>query len=1011
MSGIEPGTAARGDPVEFLLRRLRAGGFSITAEDYARVRRVHVLRSTWRRGELRHVLRACVVRSSDSGPTFNQAFTEAFADGPDDEQVFPEKPPDAVPPPDDPPAVDIVNPKPAVQNPDSGPLVGKSSSQPRFRGWTGRGNAWLTAWVAWLQLRQQYLQSGVVLAGGIAGAVALVRLGPAHLKMPANPWSDEIDLSAVVLGGLGALLLTAAVAAVADTWMKLRAEQAEARKERLRSPPASPRVHSDAQFRVGLIGAGPPPAALQPRRGRQIAELLTYVDAGPDPSRYDVAASIRRCAIHPDETGLVPARRRVLPEVVFLCDVACQGPRWNTLAREASELFRQRGLAVDVIEVDGSFHRGRRGGAPARAPAIHALLADLEDAPPRLLLLFTDGARMTMADLDVLRRLRKAGPVLWLDYRDRWLWDVRHAAIAATGIGVWQTTEEDLESGLRTVFAPSAQSKAFRPWREPEGRPLTLRRQALRILGDAADWAADCALVQPISLALADRIRRHLHPHQAWQAFSRLLALPGSSLAAEGLRFGAPMTAFLRQRFALRRPPDTQARVTSLLLQAIEDARPDAPGSSYAEAAWDWTRLQVKLYAQPDDALPEIARLRDRRLIDPAPIDDLLDRTRRGAGLDERMPQVLGDEIVLPAPPVSLAARRILRPEDSAGPRVIWQIGAMLLRDELSPKVGAHEIAFTGAGEVFASILRVDRAPDVMLRSHITSGLTFTVGETESRGPLLALAGARRTVCLVALSLRGELLVNGAGTPPDREAISFFALPGFKVSGPPSTDIRLAVSPDGLWAAVSTGSMLALCNLRDSAERAPLRLGGDVTALAAAGTNEAFLAGFADGSLALLDVGMTEEAEPTRLDLSLPGAVTALGVAPPRSAGAGQRAIVAAGQAVYVVLLPGGTLERTIHLGWTPTRVEAFADGVTAAVAGAGRLDILDLDLGVSAFEPPAAPDGEPLPLSLDVCAISPEGRRFAVSDTDGSVPRVEVHGLRKRLVQTRSAPAPSRPA
>lgn len=1005
MSGAASGMAGLTGPVEVLLRRLQKDGFSITAEDYARVRRVHVLKATWRRGELRSVLRACVVRSPECNPVFDEAFADAFGKGAEDDQVFPavvkdpllQLPPDQLPnpPPTDPP----VNPEPKPGPSPPGPVLERSCG-----------------YLAYFQLSitvrryRRWIQGALVLAVGGTLMVLLFKFGPDHLcksELIGSCIGDRVfDPGAFGLGFLAALLLTAVAAAVAHIWLRLTAEQVEARQDQAKPPPvAQATAVSGKQFRVGLVGGAALPKALDRRRGRRIAEMLAYVDAGPDMSRYDIPASARRRATCPQEAGLVHARRRMLPVVVFLCDTAGPGPRWNTLATDAIKLFHERGLAVEVVDVDGSFHRGQVAGTPLCTPAIRTLLADPEGALPRVVLVFTDGARMHAQDLAVLRQLRKASPVLWLDYHDRRLWDVRHAAVAAAGVGVWQATQEDLECGLRAIYAPGSRIPASQAWQEPEGRPSNLRRQVWHMLGDAADWAADCSLLQPMSLALADRIRRELHPHLGWHAFSRLLSLPGSSLAAEGLRFGTNVTAFLRQRFALRRSPEAQLYLTSLIEQAITAHQP-APGT-YAEAACDWTRLQMLVFTQPDAALPEIARLRDTQLLDPAPLDDLLDRIRRGMPEHGPPPAVLHDEMLLAVAPISLAARKVLGYGASAAPAVIWQAGTILLRDELFQPLAAGEAAFAGAGEVFARILRMTGKPDAVFVTNITTG---RIDEVAHEGPssLLALAGAGRVDRVVAVHQRGGLLILAA--TPASPNISARSVSGFDLDTQPK--FLLSVSSDGKWAALVAGDHILLRGLDEGSpvnEQAP---SSGITSLSTAGPSS-FIAGHADGRLTMFHirasgapVSKVLDGNIQPIDVVLPGPITALSVAELPAVAAGKEglaAIVAASRQLHLVTIPSGTVKRTIHLGWDATLVEAFADGVTVAVSGPGRFDIIDTVLGLSAFASPADADQNPLPPSPMACPVSDEGRRFATVDTLGKQQRIEVRTLKKRI--ERSAP------
>jgi hypothetical protein len=168
-----------------------------------------------------------------------------------------------------------------------------------------------------------------------------------------------VDIGAAILGFVAAVVLVAGGALILDAWLRVAADRAErARRAEARFTPRPPTSDDATQFRIGLIGGTSPPRAMEPRQGRQIAEMLSYVDAGPDLRRYDIGATIARHARQPELEGMVSARRRVLPEVLMLVDTASGGPVWNTLAADAEAQFTQRGLFVTTVPFEGTLHRG-----------------------------------------------------------------------------------------------------------------------------------------------------------------------------------------------------------------------------------------------------------------------------------------------------------------------------------------------------------------------------------------------------------------------------------------------------------------------------------------------------------------------------------------------------------------------------------------------------------------------------------------------------------------------------
>lgn len=94
--------------------------------------------------------------------------------------------------------------------------------------------------------------------------------------------------------------------------------------------------------------------------------------------------------------------------------------------------------------------------------------------------------------------------------------------------------------GVRSAFAPGRGIGAPAQTRAPQQSAVMAPRWTRRVhalLGSAVGWARHCAVVEPISVALAESIRQAFHPRLPWIAFSRLCALPGSTMELEGLRF------------------------------------------------------------------------------------------------------------------------------------------------------------------------------------------------------------------------------------------------------------------------------------------------------------------------------------------------------------------------------------------------------------------------------------------------------------------------------------------
>jgi hypothetical protein len=772
--------------VENLLQALRGDGMRIGIQHYANIRAIHVLQTVWSRSELRYALQACLVRDPRDIERFGRIFDEVFGSGGPEDPIFPPAAAEPITPV-------VFKPDKRIEPP---PVKNGPEQLSWFAAFLKRINA-PNQPIYRIILKSRCVRDWIwarrfpILS--VVGAIVIMALGTALFIHGNEIICGQIagacarskfmsDLLAFWLGLFVAVVIVIVVGLFTDAWLRVRTHFGlNSQKQMTQSPWPVAADTSDGgqavaditQFRLGDIGwAGTNgdgtretrlPSLIQPWRGRQIAEMLNYADAGTDLHRYDLRATINHRARHPEQMELVPAQLRALPQVTLLVDTASGGPLWNSIAVEVASLFTQRGLLVTTVDFAGTFHRRGVASRSQTLPEYRALFMDIEDAAPSLTLLFTDGARLTTIDAAALRRLRVRGPLLWLDYRDQHLWDGRHVIAHLAGATVWEATANGLEMAVRSVFLAGLRNRRGSDPPVLERMPALPQRQALRTLDEAADWAADCALLQPISVGLADRLRSELHPYLSWIAFSRLLALPETMLTAEGLRFGPDIAAFLQQRFVLQRSSEAQQSVTRLLLQAVDDARPKAHPRSYAAAAWGLTRARIELFADPDRALPALARIRDAKLVDPELVTRLFKRIRVDARSVSPPNHRLGMALLLPHVPVSLEARALLRgvrgpsagTEDAlAEPAVLWRVSSPLYRNAIDPDITASGVAFSSSGEQLAHLV-TDQGRTAISIIFLATGRQHTVELPEAQPVMIA--GASGGQCFVVAAANGVL--------------------------------------------------------------------------------------------------------------------------------------------------------------------------------------------------------------------------------------------------------------
>lgn len=315
--------------------------------------------------------------------------------------------------------------------------------------------------------------------------------------------------------------------------------------------------------------------------------------------RLDAMRSVATTA----QTGLPTLRYRTLPEpwpLIVLADRHAPGRQWNDLPADLAAGLSGSGLLV----LSGSFP-GRLDRFDVEEVGRVDLVGLLtQDA---LLLLVGNGSRLSHrgSDMVTLRRLADSGRALWIDEREERDWQPRADAPLLAGLPVCPATGERIVEALRAIGRRSI--NAPRPDRLPSAWPGAG-------LGDALGWAAACAMVQPIGVALAHDLRRTFFPHLTANTFGRLVALEGATLDTDGLRFDDRLLGWLRGEFARRFSGARQDAILDAILAAIDRSRETLTDGSLAHLTWRWYRVRVLLQRKPDDALAELAALQDSLL-------------------------------------------------------------------------------------------------------------------------------------------------------------------------------------------------------------------------------------------------------------------------------------------------------------------------------------------------------------------------------------------------------------
>jgi hypothetical protein len=714
---------------------LRAQGFRVSPPDAWVCLALARSKAAWKRPEIAAVLSAALVRRPTEAAIFDEEFGRLF-----DGQL--------------PTSTRIPTPvlEQAALSNETSP---EPRPEPRLRRFVRRGHElagqagqrlsdlWSQRVRAILGRIRHVLIIGAAIASALAGVYLvqnLLRYLPLYIPKPGPP--------GVLVPSENELLIAidAATAAVSLTGFGLLVWRAVALsggrvlpKEEVTPPRPPPMLRPDGTvFRIGSLG-GTPPAFLPPAIGAQIAEFIGYRQGEPDTRRIDAKRTIAAHMRGSDPAILIPERRRELPAILLLVDRNAEGRHWHTLADEFHSVLQVRGIETERIDYPGNFFSNRAG---RRTPRPEALAVEGAVAGPgwTVTVAFGEADQLGRGDIDLFRTVAENGPLVFFDLRERALWDGRHAALKAAGVVLAEATATELRDALARIFAPDRVSSSEPPLFASRGlENVQPEEAAISALGEQGRlWASDCALVEPMSFALAEALRRRypkLASPQPSLAFSRLAALPGAWTGPDGLRFGPPLRRRLLAIFA-QRCADDRAKTMTTIRAAFDAA--DPVGFS-ATTIHRYAKSQADIFGEDiDTAVETIFEVEADEVLDPAPIRDFLDRLWvYGA------PKGKLEPILLPSEPRTAAMRLRLFPV--SGGEVDYEPDrrqVRMRRQHRDERVGyafaATEIVPARWSLGLPSVRA--RVPEFLLSGNIHSGLTSLIGSFLTGGRHLIIA-------------------------------------------------------------------------------------------------------------------------------------------------------------------------------------------------------------------------------------------------------------------------------
>ncbi|WP_420645044.1 hypothetical protein [Candidatus Leptofilum sp.] len=362
-------------------------------------------------------------------------------------------------------------------------------------------------------------------------------------------------------------------------------------------------------FPLGSIGGEPPPW-LDDETLDYLADTMGYFQTRWHGRNLDVPASINATLQQGGLPDLVFQRRHEIRSMLILEDLYAEATEWNRIPEELAAGMRRRGIPV----IYGTF-----AGAPNTFTTDDGSSYHLEDFEDErrgiLLLLFTDGKTFYGEDQGfALEALARWPMAAWMELRDIRFWDESTALSTQYKLPIYPATTTGLMQVLHrfltergTMADYSFDAANWQP--QPLLTDTNLTTYLQQFLGDAYLWAADCAMIQPVTPALAQQLREKFHAQIPASRIERLWSLPFTRNNVSGIRFDENVLRVLRNSFLARRNEEDQENVLNFLNTHIEKAEPDGPNNNLAHLAWEVVKERLRLEYDRDNDLKRLEEL------------------------------------------------------------------------------------------------------------------------------------------------------------------------------------------------------------------------------------------------------------------------------------------------------------------------------------------------------------------------------------------------------------------
>lgn len=308
----------------------------------------------------------------------------------------------------------------------------------------------------------------------------------------------------------------------------------------------------------------------------------------------DLASSVELIARNGLFVDLAYKKEQKLQGVIILKDGYAEN--WNPIALELA-----KGLAVrDIPTMYGEFYGSldniqlienkdvltSKGNIFSYAKE-RQLLDLAHYKQNHIILVFSNGQNLIASrEEENLSVLSKWPKVAWLELREPRNWDSGTRLPMEFNLPVYPANAESLVKILSQFFIKQQPLESYQLNSNQRRIPSYIGKQVdeqgnvdedyayylERFLGDSISWARACAMIQPLSLALADKLRRTFFAGLPLQRLERLINLPNTSDTVGGLIFSQPVQKALRYGFKNYFGTERQEAILRFVLKEMEAA-------------------------------------------------------------------------------------------------------------------------------------------------------------------------------------------------------------------------------------------------------------------------------------------------------------------------------------------------------------------------------------------------------------------------------------------------------